>query len=98
VLAGLGVRHLGNSTAEELAAWAGDADRLLAASLDDLQRALSSSGDLDEREAKARELARLIHEKLAIHRTAHKKIDPAAGDELQRRSGRSRPTPGWRRA
>ena len=86
VLAGLGVRHMGTSTGEDLAAWAGDADRLLAASLEDIQRALSDSDDLDEREAKARELAKLIHDRLNAHRPVlDEKTVAVAGEDVAER-------------
>lgn len=60
VLAGLGVRHLGASTAVELARYFGDVDSLMKASLDEFQRALSDATDLEKREAKARDLAQAI--------------------------------------
>ena len=81
VLAGLGIRHLGNTTAADLARAFGDADSLLDASLGDIQRAVSDSSDLDEREEKARELAKTIHAGLADARQSRGGRQAASNDE-----------------
>ena len=83
VLAGLGIRHLGNSTAADLAKAFGDADELLNASLPDLQRAVSEAEDLDEREEKASELATTIFERFAeARREISKKSAEASTDDV----------------
>ena len=86
VLAGLGIRHLGSSTAVDLASAFGDVDALLAGSLSDLQHTLSEAGDLDEREQKATELATTIYDKLIAPARDSKPAEPndLAADLRQR--------------
>ena len=56
-LAGLGARFLGNTNGRKLAAWAGDVDKLLDASLSDLRTALREGDDEDADETRLRGLA-----------------------------------------
>ena len=77
VLAGLGIRHLGASTAADLARAFDDVDALLGATLPELQRATSEAGDLDEREEKSTELASTIVEKVVAPNRTRDLAEPA---------------------
>ena len=65
VLAALGARFLGNTYGRKLAAWAGDVQKLLDASVEDLRSAIRDDSDADADEPRLRSLAEAIVEGLA---------------------------------
>lgn len=64
LLAGLGIRHVGNSNARDLAKWAGSLDRLLDASEDDILIGTSEADDPLKTKNRAREIAEKIYSAL----------------------------------
>jgi DNA ligase (NAD+) len=96
VLASVGARFLGHTNGRKLAAWAGDIDTLLSASIGELRNALRESDEEEKDEPKLRKLAASIIAGIAATKGNGKadvesRLESLHGDHVPARSlGKSR--------